>query len=333
MGLNWQSIEGSGVYQIWDRICRESKSATFFHTRTWAEVLKSTFPRWSPFCITIEYSDGNLAVLPRMECELAPGFAYSESMLPGVYGGPIFMNPPTDAHWRAVWDGALSRVSNTIVFGNPVLSYVGHPRSVQRTMSTQMLDLGQGFDSVRKNLRETHRQSIRKARKNGIEVQVATDLESVDAYFDNYQDALRRWGKAATGFYPKALFHNLFRRSEYGHAIKLWIARLNESIIGGAWIFYHNDHAVTWHNLMRSAFMKSGATPYLLMTLIQDACQSGYCWFDFNPSGGHKGVEDFKAGFGARYVEFPVYRRLNPFGRAFRLYRYLKERYLRRSSL
>lgn len=329
MGLTWRKIEGEQILQTWDRVCQVSKSATFFHTRAWADVLQATFLRWAPVCIAIEYSDGNLAILPRMERMLAPGLAYSESMLPGVYGGPLFQNPPSEAHWGAVWDGAYGRVLNTILYGNPFLSYIGHPKSVERSMSTQVLDLSQGFDNIWKGMRVTHRQNIRTAEKKGIQVGVATDLESVDAYVEIYQDALGRWGKTASGFYPRRLFHNFFGRPEYGNAVKLWVARANASVVGGAWMFYHNDHAVDWYSLVHSDYMDYGVMPHLLSTAIQDACGNGLRWFDFNPSGGHKGVEDFKAGFGAQRRKFCVYRRLNPWGKAFRLYRHLKERYLR----
>ena len=41
---------------------------------------------------------------------------------------------------------------------------------------------------------------------------------------------------------------------------------------------------------------------------IKDASERGITWFDFNPSGGHEGVWDFKKGFGAQAMPAPVVR-------------------------
>jgi lipid II:glycine glycyltransferase (peptidoglycan interpeptide bridge formation enzyme) len=39
---------------------------------------------------------------------------------------------------------------------------------------------------------------------------------------------------------------------------------------------------------------------------MKNANESGYLWFDFNTSGGNKGVISFKKGFGAREVSCPI---------------------------
>lgn len=200
-------------------------------------------------------------------------------------------------------------------------------------MSTQVLELTQGFDQIWKGFRKGHRADVKAARRKGVEVSVATALQEVNAYYEAYRDALQRWGKQASGFYPKRLFRNLFERPEYSEAIKLWLAHLNGEVIGGAWVFYHRDHTVYWHGTVHSAYMAYHPAHLLVAMAIEDACRSGFRWFDFNPSGGLQGVEHFKSGFGAQRLEFYVYRRQTPIGKAFRLYRYLKERYLRQCSL
>jgi hypothetical protein len=44
----------------------------------------------------------------------------------------------------------------------------------------------------------------------------------------------------------------------------------------------------------------------LLHDVIRDACERGFRWFDFNPSGGHEGVAAFKRSFGAECRPAPV---------------------------
>jgi lipid II:glycine glycyltransferase (peptidoglycan interpeptide bridge formation enzyme) len=45
----------------------------------------------------------------------------------------------------------------------------------------------------------------------------------------------------------------------------------------------------------------------LLYEVIKDACEQGYFWFDFNPSGGHEGVKSFKKGFGCSTLQSNLY--------------------------
>jgi hypothetical protein len=330
--MKWR-IAATGDRELWGYLSRESDGATFFHTPVWAEILESTFDAWKAATSAVEFSDGNAVVLPQMQWGLlGPIARYTESMLPGVYGGPLFLQTPNEEHWQAVWD-IVNSLSDIIVLGNPYLPYVGQPNAIRRPMLTQVLELTRGFDSIWKGFRKGHRAGTKAAEREGVEVKVATSRQEVDAYAESYGDALRRWGTQARGFYPKRLFHNLFQHQKYGEAIRLWVARLNGKVVGGAWVFYHNNHAVYWHGAVHSAYMTYHPAHLLVTTAIEEACREGFRWFDLNPSGGLQGVEHFKSGFGAQRMSFYTYRRLSFGGKAFRLYRYLRERCLRRCSL
>jgi hypothetical protein len=54
----------------------------------------------------------------------------------------------------------------------------------------------------------------------------------------------------------------------------------------------------------------------LMAEAIRDASLRGYRWFDFNPSGGHAGVQDFKRRFGAIPLAAPVIRTATGWRRA-----------------
>lgn len=330
--MKWQVVT-TEVEKLWTVISQHAQGATFFHTPAWSEILEITFDSWQNATIAVEFSDGNLVVLPQMRRKLPNPFnGYTESMLPGVYGGPLFFQTPNEEHWKVVWN-IVSGLSDTIVYGNPYLQYVGEPSAIRRSKFTQVLDLTPGFDEIWRGFRKGHRADVKAARREGVEVTPATSLQEVNDYYKTYQDALERWGKGARGFYPRELFYNLFHRPEYGEATKLWAAHLSGEVIGGAWVLYHNNHAVYWHAVVHSEYMFYHPAHLLVATAIEDACDRGFHWFDFNPSGGLKGVVHFKKGFGAQRLEFSAYRRLSLVGKAFRLYRYLKERYLRTCSL
>jgi Acetyltransferase (GNAT) domain len=324
MSVTWQALKGERIDEAWKEICLNSRAATFFHTKTWADVLSASFPHWSVRPVALEFSDGNLMVLPLMRRKGLLGENYIESMLPGVYGGPVFLRTPTEEQWSAVWR-SVNKFPNIVIVGNPFLPPLGSPDAVLRDASTQVLDLAAGFDQIRKGFRKGHQANLKAARRAGVEIRMAQTLPEVDAYFDIYQNTLARWGKKAGGFYPRALFHNLFGLPGYGQSVKLWLAFHKEKAVAGGWLFYNSAHAVYWHSAVRENYMAYHPVHALVTTAIEDSCTAGFRWFDFNPSGGLNGVEHFKRGFGTKRLEFSVYRRLGPMGKAFRLSRHLRE--------
>ncbi len=333
MQLNWRRVEKDSLNEIWNLVATGCEEATFFHTPVWANVLNLTFPRWIPSPIAIEFSGGNLMVMPLMTTKIfRPLAQYSESMLPGVYGGPILLKPAEENHWHSIWS-LVNSLSDVVLYGNPYLHYIGHPNSIQRSIFTQVLDLTKGFDLIRKSFSKGHRADITVSRKNGVEVKIASCRDEVEAYFKVYQDAIKRWGDQASGFYPIGLFYNLFQLGEYGKTVKLWIACLQGRVIAGAWSLYHNQHVVYWHGAVHSQYTSFHPTHLLVATMIEDACRNGFRWFDFNPSGGLEGVERFKNGFGAQYLTFNSYRRLTPLGKGYRFFRYYQEHNSRKCSL
>lgn len=321
----WRLLKDGEIPDLWASICQESDAATFFHTSVWANVLAKTFRQWTPRPVAMEFSDGNRMVLPLMQRKsLIPGGYYLESMPPGVYGGPLFTSEPAETHTRALLE-ALDDLSNVIVLGNPFGSQIVFPDDRSRSLYTHVLDLSVGVERVVKNFRKGHAANISAARRKGVEISVASRREDVDAYFDIYQNTLSRWGDKAGGFYPKRLFQNLFDLPEYGQSIRLWLAKYKGNVASGAWVFYHKRHAVYWHGAMHSDYAQYHPVHLMLAEAIGQACRDNFRWFDFNPSGGLKGVEHFKRGFGATPMPFFSYRRLGPAGRAFRLQRYIKE--------
>src|ERR1041385_1765452 len=95
--LTW-SVVRANTSGVWDSVTLACPSATFFQTRPWAEVLAATFPAWKADPVVIEFSDGNLMVLPILKHTIT---GYRESMIPHVYGGPIFSRLPNEEHLLA----------------------------------------------------------------------------------------------------------------------------------------------------------------------------------------------------------------------------------------
>jgi lipid II:glycine glycyltransferase (peptidoglycan interpeptide bridge formation enzyme) len=76
------------------------------------------------------------------------------------------------------------------------------------------------------------------------------------------------------------------------------LAKYEDRSIAGALCFYTKNHVVYWHGAAYSDYFELRPVNLLMYEAIKDACENGYSWFDFNPSGGHEGVKAFKKSFG-----------------------------------
>lgn len=333
MSVNCRPIDPLNVKSVWNEISRVQNQGTFFHTPIWSEIVSAVFPHWEIAPLAFEFTDGNLAVIPFLRRRLLLGdFWYTESTVPGVYGGPIFLNPPNNEHWEKIWQ-LIRKVPNFVLVENPFKKSDSAPPLERRQLFTQLLALEPNFSQMWRNFSKGHRANIKAAKNARIEIGLAQSIDDVKAYYFVYENSLARWGKDAGGFYPLALFVHLLNHSEYGKSIRLWVTRENTKIIAGGWFFYHHDQVTYWHSAVIDEFMDKFPMHLLISSVIEDACNRNEGWFDFCPSGGLAGVEKFKKGFGAHKIYFSAYRNLNPLGRAFRLSRYLGEHYLRKSFL
>jgi len=303
--LSWRQLEaGKETNQAWQEIVAASEYATFFHTTEWANAFCASLPNWQPDSVVLEFTDGNLALLPmlrRLDSE------HRQSMAPYVYGGPIFLNPPSELHMDAI--NKIPRwFSDIILFDNPFSPYPWEQEGlICWKIHTQVIDLSPGYDKVFANCRRMIRQNYRAAEKRGISVSVAKNLGEVDEYYNVYLDSRRRWGDNATLFYPQKLFHEFFQLQSEARGIRLWVASLDERVVSGVLVLYHGKHSVAWHAATHADYLSLNASPFVHLSAIRAACDEGLHWYDFNPSGHLRGVEFFKESFGAERRRFYIY--------------------------
>ena len=168
--------------------------------------------------------------------------------------------------------------------------------------TTLVLKLADGFDRVRSRWSKGHKAAAKQAANYGVIVKPATSLEHWKSYYEVYQDAIRRWGENVTSSYHWKLFETMYERNS--PFIKLWLAFYEDIVVAGALCLYSTKHVAYWHGASLQEFFKVRPANLLMYEATKDACDNGYDWFDFNPSGGQKGPEAFKRSFGV--VELPA---------------------------
>lgn len=290
----------------WDDIWRRCETATYFHSREWAEIWR-TYSRGGlrPAPRLVLFSDERQALLPLSYTHVAGLLKDYLSGPCGTFGGWISVDPLTEAHARLLARYYRHSLGNYAWRLNPYDESLREAHvQPTRLEETHALNLSAGFDAVYRGWSSSHRTAASKAQRAGVTVRPAESLEDWRAYFEVYEDSLRRWGEHASSRYGWELFADLHRRRSPWQ--RLWLAWHAGQVAAGALCFYARRHAVYWHGATRESCFAVRPMNRVMYEAIRHACEGGYTWFDFNPSGLNEGVRAFKERFGARPLAAPM---------------------------
>jgi hypothetical protein len=283
----------------WDYIWEKCSYSTYFHSREWAELWQIyTEGKIRPAPKMIIFSDGKRALVLLSYSKRMKGFVKNYISSPGgTFGGWISTDALEMGHSQLLVD-YFNRLGSITWRLNPYDPLV-HKCNFSYTQKdeTHVLDLKGGFDAIHKLWTKGHKSAARKAHKAGVTIQKAVLQDEWRDYYAIYQDSLRRWGDKTSSRYSWKLFEIIAGRQSKN--IELWLAKYEDKNIAGALCFYAKKHVVYWHGAAYSDYFKLRPVNLLMYEVIKHACEQGYSWFDFNPSGGHEGVMKFKQSFGA----------------------------------
>jgi len=290
----------------WDYAWDGCNYATFFHSREWFDIWsKYTNGNISPCPKIVLFSDGAKAVLCLSSRKINRGLSFEYVSSPAsTYGGWVSSDPLNREH-TLLLTNKMTSLGNLAWRINPFSDFtLKTMRQGVKNDFTHAIELDLGFDSVAKMWSKGHRAAPRQAEKLGLTVRLARSLDDWKAYYKVYLDSIRRWGDTTTSCYSFKIFEIMFRTNLSG--IKLWLADCSETVVAGAICLYSKSHVVYWHGAALESHFQMRPTNLLMRDAIKDACECGYKWFDFNPSGGHEGVAAFKRSFGTKEFSCPV---------------------------
>ncbi|AFY81405.1 lipid II:glycine glycyltransferase FemX [Oscillatoria acuminata] len=295
----------------WDNLWKDCDYATYFQSREWAEIWHIySKGKICPSPQYIEFSDGKSVLLPLSYQKKFLGLVKGYLMSPaGTFGGWISSESITFEYAHLLANYCKNQLSNLVWRINP---YEANASNIElnncfKKDETHVINLGVGFDEIYKNWTKGHSSAARKARKEGVLIKQASTLEDWKSYYKVYQDSLMRWGEKASSKYDWRLFAEMFKLKSPN--ITLWLAMYREQVVSGALIFYSNKHVVYWHGAALKEYFHVKPVNLLMYKAIEDACEKGYSWFDFNPSGGHEGVQKFKKSFGTDSLPCPILKK------------------------
>jgi CelD/BcsL family acetyltransferase involved in cellulose biosynthesis len=298
----------------WDEIWNECEYSTYFHSREWAEIWSKYTKRkmfLTPFLIL--FSDGKKALLP-FSCLKKGGLApiimgtsrlYFSSP-ECTYGGWISAEKLSNNHALLLSNLIKKKFNNLTWRLNPYDSIAMKSRiRFSYEGETHAINLEKGFNVIASNMSKGHRSAVKQASRSGVTVRLASSIEDWLSYYQVYETSVDRWGNRLLGAeYTWDLFNEIFLRNSPN--VELWLSIYLDKVISGALCFHSKKHFVYWHGASTGTYFNLRPVNLLLYEVIKKACETGYAWFDFNPSGGLEGVKAFKERFGAQSLSCPV---------------------------
>lgn len=301
-------------FNEWQEIVNKCKYSTFFHTPTWSKIFIETYPNMKIATKKFVLDDQTRVILPLISTRTGIGlFSSYFSNIAGVYGGIVSERKIEKKEINEIFTFLTSRkIARILIVGNPFFDYILPEQFRVKVDFTHILKLGEDKEKLWANYKSSVRTRIRKAIKNGaVYKESNNNINEWKKYYSIYMEALKRWGNKATSHYPFSLFENMFKLRDPN--IKLWFVIFDGKVVGGCLTFYHNEHCVLWHSSFLSDYFKYGISNFLYHNIILDAKEKGYKYYDFNPSGGHKGVVEFKKTFGTEILSIKRWEWEHPF--------------------
>lgn len=284
----------------WDALAEGHPRASFFHSSRWARVLVATYGH-VPHYLGLMYEHQARALLPILEVNSVlsgrrgvslPFSDECELLARDEPEGDRLMQEALELGRARRWRYLEVRASfprrlQTV----PWASYCGHE-----------IDLASGVDSLFACLDGSVRQAIRKAEKTGVQAQVMTTPEAVQAFFKLHCLTRRKHGVPPQ---PFAFFRNIqehvFRT---GNGFIVLAMHQGRPIAAGVFVHYGRMGLYKF-GASDQAHLHLRGNDLVMWEAIKWYALHGYLRFSMGRTAlSNNGLRRFKCGFAAR--EYPI---------------------------
>lgn len=281
-----------------------SPEATFFHTPLWYRLWSEHYG--APYrCDLLELPSGKRVIFPYLYQKAFHGLLRHLTTPGGTYAGPVAEAPVTPQEGIAVQKALEKQYPFFLLRQNP-FSAVQLPGQQVTQENTFVMDFDVPPPELSRQWRRHHRDCIRYARREGMELHLAQKEKDWQQFFQGYKKRSESWDE--TGMrYDWPFLQHLFRQKT--EEMQLWVLKRRDEYITGTFTFSQNQHAAAW--LQGQAVHFSGWSPnvYLYFRVMEELYLQGISRFDFLVSGERSSLNHWKRGFRPQELPSPAYFR------------------------
>ena len=173
--------------------------------------------------------------------------------------------------------------------------------------TTRILDLDKGEVELLKNMKQNHRNLIRRATRNGVIITSSESVDDVQKVHKLLEITAKR--HKFTSFSLTYLENELKKKKKMNGA-KIYLAHFEGELLAAAIIFFYGDTVVYKYGASNMAHPKIPASYSIQWQAIQDALENGFKYYNLwgiAPKGNKKhpfyGITRFKKGFGGKTLD------------------------------
>ena len=220
-------------YPGWDELLLSSGDDSFFHSSSWASVLKQSYG-YKPVYLSRIEEDRLILLMPMMEIASVltgkrgvslPFTDHCNPLAPDIVSLGKLVKSAIDYGSRAKWASVEMRIAGDLISGAAsVESYLTHA-----------IDLDRSEPELFSRLNESNRRNIRKGLKDGVSIVFDRTRESLEAFYRLHCRTRRRHGLPPQPF--------VFFRNVRDHVLSkdrgMIISALCSGDVIGSAVFFH----------------------------------------------------------------------------------------------
>ncbi len=268
----------------------------FFLSSAWAEVFKSAYG-YQPYYWQ-DAPEGRIRfLLPMMEVNSYLTGKRAISLPFTDYCEPIY---ETESQFQAVLPElhafAEKRGWRTIEFRGGDALLAGQPAS--RHYVTHQLELSADSTRLYHSLHDSTRRNIRKAERSGVQVEVSSSLQALEAFYRLNSMTRKKHGLPPQ---PYSFFRTIWEKIIRPGKGRIYLAQAERKTIAGAVFFDFGLHIIYKYGASDERYQALRANNLLMWKAIEHGCAHGFKTFDFGKTEpGNEGLRRFKLNWGAR---------------------------------
>jgi hypothetical protein len=181
----------------------------------------------------------------------------------------------------------------------------------QLTLLPQGVDASEVEDSLMARFHKKTRNSIRKAKKSGINIEHSDSRGALNRLADLHRQNIEAMGGIHK---PLSVFEDIRQSFSYDRDYRVYIAKKDQAIIGALLVFFHNRTAEYFTPAVDAVFRSDQPGSLLAFEGMLEAVRRGFAYWNWGGTWTtQEGVYRFKSRFGAQDMRYTYYiRELDP---------------------
>ena len=294
----------------WEDFVFQNKEATFLHSWNWGEFNKDTGEKiWRVgvfdekkiiavvLIIKVKAKRGSFLFIPQGPVASSKFKVQSSKLM------KLFFDYLKDLGKKE--KVSLVRVSPVLENSEENLNifkqagFRNAPIHMMHPEITWLLDIRKSEEEILKGMRKTHRNLIRHAAKDGVEIIQNTDEKYLKEFYNIHMETVRRHK-----FVPFSYIKSEIETFKNDNQISIFSAKYKNKIISSAIIVFYGNQAFYHHGASLSEYNKIPSSYLVLWEAIKEAKKRNKEIFNFygivedKPKHPWTGLSKFKKGFG-----------------------------------